>query len=84
MFSPGAVENVLDNTVLPTTFRTIKRLLKVYIIILSSEAVIERGFSKMNLIMTKKRCSLDLIILDTLMQISFRKKIWQAMRLKKS
>ena len=84
MFSPGAVENVLDNTVLPTAFRTIKRLLKVYIIILSSEAVIERGFSKMNLIMTKKRCSLDSIILDTLMQISFRKKIWQAMRLKKS
>ena len=84
MFSPGAVENVLDNTVLPTAFRTIKRLLKVYIIIPSSEAVVERGLSKMNLIMTKKRCSLDSINLDTLMRILFRKKIWQAMRLKKS
>ena len=84
MFSPGAVENVLDNTVLPTAFQTIKRLLKVYIIIPSPEAVVERRFSKMNLIMTKKRCSVDSINLDTLMQISFRKKNWQAMRLKKS
>ena len=45
-----------------------------YVIIPFSEAVVERGFSKMNFIMTKKRCSLSSINLDALMWISFRKK----------
>ena len=36
-----------------------------YVIIPFSEAVVERGFSKMNLIMTKM-CSLDSINLDVL------------------
>ena len=49
------VENLLD-TVLFAAFPTIQRLLKVYVIVPFSEAVVERGFSKMNLIMTKKRC----------------------------
>ena len=38
-----------------------------YVIIPFSEAVVERGFSKMNFIMTKKRCSLSSINLDALM-----------------
>ena len=84
MCSPVAVENLLDDAVLSTTFPTIWRLLKVYVIIPFSEAIVERGFSKMNLIMTQKRCSLDSINLDALMQISFWKKSWRAMRLKKS
>ena len=67
MCSPVAVENLLDNTVLSAAFPTIQRLLKVYAVIPFSEAVVERGFSKMNLIMTKKRCSLDSINLDALM-----------------
>ena len=82
--SPVAFENPLDDAVLYTAFPTIWRLLKVYVIIPFSEAVVERGFSKMNLIMTQKRCSLDSINLDALMQISFWKKSWRAMRLKKS
>ena len=49
------VENLLD-TVLSAAFPTIQRLLKVYVIVPFSEAVVQRGFSKMNLIMTKKRC----------------------------
>ena len=75
MCSPVAVENLLDDTVLSTAFPTIRRLLRVYVIIPFSEAVVERGFSKwMNLIVTEKRCSLDSIDLDALMQTSFRKK----------
>ena len=62
-----AVENLLDDTVISTAFPTIRRFLKVYVIIPFSEAVVERGFSKMNFIMTKKRCSLSSINLDALM-----------------
>ena len=61
-----AVENLLDDKVLSTAFRTIQRLLKVYVIIPFSEAFVEKGFSKMNLIMTKKRCSLDSINMNAL------------------
>ena len=55
MYSPVVVENLLD-TVLSAAFPTIQKLLKVYVLVPFSEAVVERGFSKMNLIMTKKRC----------------------------
>ena len=55
MYSPVVVENLLD-TVLSAAFPTIQRLLKVYVLVPFSEAVVERGFSKMNPIMTKKRC----------------------------
>ena len=68
------VENLLDDTVLSAAFPTIQRLLKVYVIIPFSEAVVEKVFSKMNLIMTKRRHSLDSINLDALLQISFWKK----------
>ena len=74
MSSPVAVENLLYDTVLSAAFPTIWRLLKVYVIIPFSEAVVERSFVKMNFIMTKKRCSLDTINLDAVMQISIRKK----------
>ena len=67
------IENLYD-TVLSTAFPTIRRLLKVYVIIPFSEAVVERGLSKINFIMTKKSCSLDSINLDTLKRISFWKK----------
>ena len=65
--SPAVVKNLLDDTVLSTAFPAIWRLFKVYVIIPFSEAVVERGFSKMNFIMTKKRCSLSSINLDALM-----------------
>ena len=56
MCSLVAVEYLLDDTALSTAFPTICRLLKVYVIIPFSEAVVERCFSKMNVTMTKKRC----------------------------
>ena len=74
MCSPVVVKNLLDDTVLSTAFPTIWRSLKVYVIIPFSKAVIEKGFSKMNLIMSKKRCSLDSVNLDALRRISFQKK----------
>ena len=72
------VENLLDDTVLSAAFPTIQRLLKVYVIIHFSEAVVEKVFSKMNLIMTKRRRSLDSINLDALLQFHFGKKSWRA------
>ena len=80
MCSPVAVESLLDDTVLSAAFPTIRRLIKVYVILPYSEAVVERGFSKVNLIMTKKKCSLDSINQPILLG----KKSWRAMRLKKS
>ena len=54
-----SVENLLKDTVVKTAFPNIRRLLKSYILIPSSEAVVERGFSKMGQIITKKRTSLE-------------------------
>ena len=51
----------------------VRRLLAIYILIPHTEAVVERGFSKMGQIMTKKRCTLDDNSLDMLMRISYRK-----------
>ena len=56
MCSLVAVEYLLDYTFLSTAFPTICTMLKVYAIIPFSEAVVKRCFSKMNVIMTKKRC----------------------------
>ena len=84
MCSPVAVESLLDDTVLSAAFPTIRRLIKFYVILPYSEDVVERGFSKVNLIMTKKKCSLDSINLDAFMPILLGKISWRAMRLKKS
>ena len=46
--------DVLRDKVLETAFPNIQRLLKIYLCIPQSEAVVEHGFSKMNLILTKK------------------------------
>ena len=56
MCSPVAVENLLHDTVQSGAFSTIQTLLKVYVIMTFSETVVERSFSKINLIMTKNRC----------------------------
>ena len=54
MKDPVKVEDVLRDKVLETAFPNIQRLLKIYLCIPQSEAVVEHGFSKMNLILTKK------------------------------
>ena len=71
--SPLSVEDVLQDFVVETAFPNIRRLLKIYVLIPMSEAVVERGFSKMGQIMTKKRTALDDSSLDTLMRISYHK-----------
>ena len=68
------VENLPDDTIWSTVFPTIWGLLKVYVIIPFSESIVERGFSKMNLIMAKKMCSCYSVSVDTLIQILFWKK----------
>ena len=73
MEDPVKVEVVLKDKVIEITFPNIQRLLKIYICIPQSEAVVEHGFLKMNLILTKKRTALDNDTLDALMGLSYRK-----------
>ena len=54
-----------------STFPNIGKLLRLYVLIPQSEAVVERGFSKMKLIMTDKRTRLEPESLDFLMRISY-------------
>ena len=68
-----SVEDLLKDTVVETVFPNIRRLLKIYILISSSEVVVERGFSKMGQMITKKRASLEDNSLETLMRISHHK-----------
>lgn len=70
---PITVEDLLKDEVVSLAFPNIRRLLAIYILIPQSEAVVERGFSKMSQILTKKRCALDDKSLDMLMRISHRK-----------
>ena len=68
-----SVENLLKDTVVKTAFPNIRRLLKSYVLIPSSEAVVERGFSKLGQIITKKRTSLEDNSLEISMRISHHK-----------
>ena len=52
---PVTVEDLLDDGVISQAFPNIQRLLCIYLSIPHTEAVGERGFSKMGQIMTKKR-----------------------------
>ena len=71
LHNPVSVEDLLEDNVMQA-FPNVRRLLQLYILIPHSEAVAERGFSKMSQIMTKKRCTLDEQSLDMLMRISYR------------
>ena len=51
-------EDLLQDSVIETTFPSIRRLLKIYVLIPMSEAIAERVFSKMGQIVTKKRTAL--------------------------
>ena len=57
------------DAVVEAVFPTIRCLLKIYIIITHSEAVVEHMFSKMDVIMTNKWCSSEDESLDMLMRI---------------
>ena len=69
--TPLSVIDLLADEVIKQAFPSIYRLLKIYLLIPHSEAVVERGFSKMKLIMTKKRTDLDSKNLDALMRLSY-------------
>ena len=69
---PLTVEDLLADKVVAAAFPTVRRLLKIYLLLPQSEAVVERGFSKMKLTMTKQRTSLDSKSLDALMRLSYR------------
>ena len=65
--------DVLKDEVIETAFPIIQRLLKIYICTPQSEAVVEREFPKMNLILTKKLTAPNNDTLDALMRISYWK-----------
>ena len=71
--NPLSVEDLLRDSVIETAFPNIRRLLKIYVLIPMSEAIVERGFSKMGQIVTKKRTALDDDSLEMLMRISYHK-----------
>ena len=56
--NPLSVEDLLRDNI-ETPFPTVRRLMEMYVLIPMSEAIVERGFSKMGQIMTKKRTALD-------------------------
>ena len=72
--NPVLVEHLLRDIVAESTFPNVRRLLIIYLLLPHTETIVERGFSKMSQIMTKKRCSLDDNSLDLLMCISRNKK----------
>ena len=61
-------------TVVSSAFPTICYLLKLFILVSMPEAIEERGFSKMKLIMTNIRTCLDDKGVDALKMISFQSK----------
>ena len=63
----------MKDKVIETVFPNIRRLLKIYICIPQSKAIVERGFSKMNLILTKTRTALRNDTMDALMRFSYGK-----------
>ena len=71
--NPVCVEDLLQDIVVESAFPNVRRLLIIYLLEPHTEAVVERGFSKMDEIIRKKRCSLDGNSLDLLMCISHNK-----------
>ena len=70
--SPLNALDLLNDGVIESAFPNVKILLRLLVLIPQSEAVVERGFSKMKLIMTDKRTNLDPKSLESLMRISFK------------
>ena len=64
--NPLSVEDLLRDNVVETAFPNVRRLMKIYLLIPMSEAMVERGLSKMGQFMAKKRTTLDDNRLETL------------------
>ena len=71
ILAPVTALDLLDDSVVESAFPNIRKLLRLYVLLPQSEAVVERGFSKMKLIMTDKRSRLEPESLDSLMRISY-------------
>ena len=71
--NPLSVGDLLHDSVIETACPSILQLLKIYVLISISEAIVERGFSKMGQIVTKKCAALDDNSLEMLMRISYNK-----------
>ena len=68
-----SVKDLLQDSVIEPAFPSIQRLLKIYVLIPMSKAILERGLSKMGQIVTKKRTTLDDNSLGMLIHISYNK-----------
>ena len=68
-----SAEDLLRDNVVETAFPNVQRLMKTSLLIHMSEAIVERGFSKMGQIMVKKHSALDGNSLETLMRILYQK-----------
>ena len=69
--APATALALLHDKVVESVFPNIRKLLCLYVLIPQSEAVVEKCFSKMKLIMTDKRTRLEPESLDSLMRISY-------------
>ena len=74
ILSPVTALDLLDDSVVESVFLNIQKLLRLYVLIPQSEAVLQRGFSKMKLIMTDKCTRLEPESLNSLMRISYNRK----------
>ena len=72
--SPLTVDDLIGNSVVEAAFLNIRKLLLLYLLVLQSEAVIERAFSYMKMIMTGKRTNLDSKSLEALILLSHKNK----------
>ena len=70
--SPLNTLDLRNDGIIESAFPNMKILLRLLVLIPQSEAAVERGFSKMKLIMTDKRTNLDPKSLESLMSISFK------------
>ena len=71
--SPLKVDDLLGDSVNEAAFPNIRKLL-LYLLVPQSEAVAERSFSCMKMIMTEKRTNLDSECLEALIRLSHRNK----------
>ena len=76
--SPLTVNDWLGDSVIETAFPNIRKLLLLYLLVPQSEAVVERGFSCMKMIMTNKWINLDSESLKALICFSHRNKSFSA------
>ena len=68
------VDGLLGDAVIGAAFSNIRKLLLLYLLLPQLEAVVERGFSCMKMIMTDKGTNLNSESLEALMRLSYRNK----------